>query len=317
MQLKTLFCRCVTIFCNRKSFRALAQWLLSEIRLFNIINTLGADVLATQVSSASAAPNDFAWKVAVPTSSVNLIWSFWLLRSFDFLLLLLLLLAWISCGTNNGVVGDLILPDAHVTSLLCFKCNILYQVSQHTHTHICIFFSLSMNRQTKTMYNVYKGLSSKFITLVETQCISVNISQMFIQHQHFSYRDLGNGVIHQHVEAELRIASVDWVSIGSCPMVGAKLHYCQLYTPGSQISKTLTAFTWQQTPFSTNQNTGVRFTNHFPALTHWGRDEMNNISQTTFLKVSVSSMKMFEFRLKFHWNLFPRVQLTIVQHWSR
>ena len=38
-------------------------------------------------------------------------------------------------------------------------------------------------------------------------------------------------------------------------------------------------------------------------LTHWGRDEMNNISQTTFSNV-FSSMKMFEFRLKFHWSLF-------------
>ena len=51
-------------------------------------------------------------------------------------------------------------------------------------------------------------------------------------------------------------------------------------------------------------------------LTHWGRDEMNNISQTTFSNV-FSSMKMFEFWLKFHWSLFPRVQLTIFQHWFR
>ena len=26
---------------------------------------------------------------------------------------------------------------------------------------------------------------------------------------------------------------------------------------------------------------------------------------------------MFEFRFKFHWSLFPRVQLTIIQHWFR
>ena len=43
---------------------------------------------------------------------------------------------------------------------------------------------------------------------------------------------------------------------------------------------------------------------------------MNNISQTTFSKV-FSSMEMFEFRLKFHWSLFPRVELTIFQHWFR
>ena len=51
-------------------------------------------------------------------------------------------------------------------------------------------------------------------------------------------------------------------------------------------------------------------------LTHWGQDEMNNISQTTFSN-EFSSIKMFEFRLRFHWSLFPRVQLTIFQHWLR
>ena len=51
-------------------------------------------------------------------------------------------------------------------------------------------------------------------------------------------------------------------------------------------------------------------------LTHWGRDEMYNISQTTFSN-AFSSMKMLEFRLKIHWSLFPRVQLTISQHWFR
>ena len=45
------------------------------------------------------------------------------------------------------------------------------------------------------------------------------------------------------------------------------------------------------------------------SLTHWGRGEMNNISQTTFSNI-FSSMKMFEFWLKFHWSLFPRAQWT-------
>ena len=51
-------------------------------------------------------------------------------------------------------------------------------------------------------------------------------------------------------------------------------------------------------------------------LTHWGQDEVNNISQTTFSNV-FPSMKMFQFRLKFDWSLFLRVQLTIFQHWFR
>ena len=44
--------------------------------------------------------------------------------------------------------------------------------------------------------------------------------------------------------------------------------------------------------------------------------QMDAISQTTFSN-AFSWMKMFEFRLKFHWSLFPGVQLTIFQHWFR
>ena len=51
-------------------------------------------------------------------------------------------------------------------------------------------------------------------------------------------------------------------------------------------------------------------------LTHWGRDEIDAILQTTFSNV-FSSMKMFKFRLKFHWSLFRRAQLTIIQYWFR
>ena len=51
-------------------------------------------------------------------------------------------------------------------------------------------------------------------------------------------------------------------------------------------------------------------------LTHWGRDKIDAILQTTFSN-AISWMKMFEFRLKFHWSLLLRVQLTIFQHWFR
>ena len=49
-------------------------------------------------------------------------------------------------------------------------------------------------------------------------------------------------------------------------------------------------------------------------LTHWGRNKMDAISQTIF-STAFLWLKMFEFRLKFHWNLFLGVQLTIFQHW--
>ena len=49
---------------------------------------------------------------------------------------------------------------------------------------------------------------------------------------------------------------------------------------------------------------------------HWGRDKMADIFQMTFSNAFVL-MKMLEFRLNFHWSLFPWVQLTIFQHWFR
>ena len=57
------------------------------------------------------------------------------------------------------------------------------------------------------------------------------------------------------------------------------------------------------------------FTRH-SVLTHWGRDKIDAILQTAFLN-AISWMKMFEFRLKFHWSLFLKVQLTIFQHCFR
>ena len=51
-------------------------------------------------------------------------------------------------------------------------------------------------------------------------------------------------------------------------------------------------------------------------LTHWGRDKMAAIFQTTFWN-GFSWMKMYEFQVKFHWSLFLEVQLTTCQHWFR
>ena len=51
-------------------------------------------------------------------------------------------------------------------------------------------------------------------------------------------------------------------------------------------------------------------------VTHWGRDKMAAISQTT-LSNAFSWMMMLEFRLKFHWSLSIRVPWTIFQHWFR
>ena len=51
-------------------------------------------------------------------------------------------------------------------------------------------------------------------------------------------------------------------------------------------------------------------------LTHWGRNKMADIYQTTFSNV-FSWMKMYKFRVRFHWSSSPRIQLTIFRHWFR
>ena len=52
------------------------------------------------------------------------------------------------------------------------------------------------------------------------------------------------------------------------------------------------------------------------SLAYWDRGQIAAISQTIFWNV-FSWMKMYEFRLRFHWNMFLRFELTIVQHWFR
>ena len=52
------------------------------------------------------------------------------------------------------------------------------------------------------------------------------------------------------------------------------------------------------------------------ALTHLSLDKMSVISHTTFSN-AFSWINIWEFRLKFHCCLFPRIQLTIFQHWFR
>ena len=47
-----------------------------------------------------------------------------------------------------------------------------------------------------------------------------------------------------------------------------------------------------------------------PSVVHWGRDKIFAISQT--FSNAFSWMKRYEFRVKFHWSLFLRFELTII-----
>ena len=101
----------------------------------------------------------------------------------------------------------------------------------------------------------------------------------------------------------------------------------------SPLARLLRTPPGQGAPYCLSRTVHVRCSHlymhlHFPQhpLT-WSRDnwrslntlrprQIDVISQTTF-SWAFSWMKMLEFRLQFHWNLFPMVPLTIFHHWFR
>ena len=73
---------------------------------------------------------------------------------------------------------------------------------------------------------------------------------------------------------------------------------------------------WREAAWApTRARTQATLNSHFTVNT-LRRDQIADIWQTTFSNVFLT-MKLFEFRLKFHWSLFLGDQLTISQHWFR
>ena len=95
-----------------------------------------------------------------------------------------------------------------------------------------------------------------------------------------------------------------WVRSWWCDCLVTWFCYQMIATPGNKKATPL----WPD-PYLSGQLRSI-------SLTHWGRDKMAAVSQTT-LSNAFSWMKMYKFRLIFHLSLFPRVQLTILQHWFR
>ena len=71
--------------------------------------------------------------------------------------------------------------------------------------------------------------------------------------------------------------------------------------------------TWKMFPFD---DVIMEWRTRRIPLTHHPLEKMAAISQTIFSD-AFSCMKSFVFCLKFHWNLFLKVQLTITQYWFR
>ena len=78
------------------------------------------------------------------------------------------------------------------------------------------------------------------------------------------------------------------------------------------------AYTWlfsdRKCGYALDVNGGMWYKNTISK--NWWRDKMAAISQAMFWN-AFSWMKMYEFCLRCHQSLFPRVQLTIFQHWFR
>ena len=93
-----------------------------------------------------------------------------------------------------------------------------------------------------------------------------------------------------------------------------KIHWKRSFAKCCSFHLSLNVLTgWHHSKLLMKSHT---ITQHLQVLTHWGRDKMAAIFQTTFSN-GFSWMKMYEFRLTFHWSLFLEVKLTIFQHWFR
>ena len=76
----------------------------------------------------------------------------------------------------------------------------------------------------------------------------------------------------------------------------------------TNVVRWISIFTADAVCYDIVHMTGVMDLHNY--LTHWGRDKMAAISQTTFSN-AFSSMKMFEFRLQFQWLKFvPKVPIN-------
>ena len=76
----------------------------------------------------------------------------------------------------------------------------------------------------------------------------------------------------------------------------------------------LTIVKWHA--YHDNETSSLLIPLNTDCLTQWGRGKMAAIFQMAFSN-AFSWKQMYKFRLIFHWSLFPRVQLTIFQHWFR
>ena len=124
----------------------------------------------------------------------------------------------------------------------------------------------------------------KKIILLNQNYILINMKRQYFQHQYLAKASMYTRLSLCKVDPIRRLRKLS--------------HTLDLATSGSAFDIS-SHFTWEWYP-----------------ITHWGRNKMAAISKKTFSN-QFYWIKMYEFFLKFHWNLFLSVRLTIFQHWFK
>ena len=169
--------------------------------------------------------------------------------------------------------------------------------------------SRSMACSAEQSYNQSMLLLQPFDTMMNQLNSTVTRLQLAAQNVSHGLKPLNTGLAQVEIgwyEGKLGLHGTEEVNIAPTSWSSFILAWPQCIQDSSYTRHTCEG---------TLLNKNIAINSH-RLLTHWGWDRMVNISQTTFSNV-FSSMKMFEFRLKFHWSLFPWAQLTIFQHWFR
>ena len=82
-----------------------------------------------------------------------------------------------------------------------------------------------------------------------------------------------------------------------------------------QVSFMIQMRQWHQAGWMFTWHRDKLYSSHFH-LTQWGQEKNGCHFADNIFKV-IFHLKIVEFWLKFHWNIFLRAQLTIIQHWVR
>ena len=166
-------------------------------------------------------------------------------------------------------------------------------------THICVSKQTIIGSDNGLLPNWRQAIiwTNAGILLIGT--LGTNFSGIFIEIRIFSFKKMG-----------LKVSSAKWRSF--CRDLNVLTPYVLVVWRENRYVCLTLKYRWS-----------LRFHLHLMIisiqlvwLTHWSWDNMAAILQTKFLN-ALSWMKLYEFRIRFHWSVFLRSQSTIFQQWLK